>query len=399
MKKNSTDAGFVHMAFKVQSLYALEILLKIVDDSTTKNQNHFVGLEVIEDVAHLAGNVKLVQIKDYDEKGSFTLNTEEVKKSFCNYLKVWLSMPFEDRIHFIFAFSCTIGTEKSLTDIATKLNCPKPDRSLLEKVRDNDFTDDDCKIIKQILKTYLEENKDDFHTRIDDIELSDFRIFLHAIHVKDKSPRYEKLKETLVHKVALIIQQKSTYTPEAIVHDLVQKLEERQTKDRYFDRCMGNHELEKYFYELTTKSDEVIDPDWSAMDGLEADGPDDMRNLKEKILAVFPTAGSGFLKRMNMQLSSGKAANLGFKTDQRYRALKYKVYKKSYSKLLEIQAAVDINDEKKINSALNDMVSVIETSLKEWMVDFKYPVTNKDSLEAMILDLIDSCFLKFEAED
>ena len=67
--------------------------------------------------------------------------------------------------------------------------------------------------------------------------------------------------------------------------------------------------------------------------------------------------------------------------------------------MLSIKEAADINDQQSINQALREMVDEVSTSLDDWMKDFKYPVTNKDSIEAMILDLIDSCFLKFDPED
>ncbi len=77
-------------------------------------------------------------------------------------------------------------------------------------------------------------------------------------------------------------------------------------------------------------------------------------------------------------------------------SLRYRIFETCYDNLLEISKHKKNYAPEELEHCLEDLVKYSEQHIAKLTPDYKYPLSNTQSIRDMILELIDSCFLSFD---
>ncbi len=144
---------------------------------------------------------------------------------------------------------------------------------------------------------------------------------------------------------------------------------------------------------------EKLDNDLSSSDAWEGlSKPEDIRNLRDKFLAVCSNFSSPKLNKYNRNLVEGKSEQSNY-DDRDISSLKFIIFDKCQDRLIDFY---EINRDKEylssqevedfINSYIVDAKQIIEDKKQV----YKYPPITDDFIKRLVLDLIDECFLAFD---
>lgn len=147
--------------------------------------------------------------------------------------------------------------------------------------------------------------------------------------------------------------------------------------------------------ESENKQDDLSVKRWKGLDQSK-----DIRNLKEKILAVCNTMTSRKINSYNRKAVSSKEEQYLY-DDRDISAIKYIIFEKCQDRLIDFY---EVNKNKKqlsiqevehfLENYFNDAKHIIEDKRKV----NNYPIFCDDFISKLILDLIDECFLSFDEE-
>lgn len=124
------------------------------------------------------------------------------------------------------------------------------------------------------------------------------------------------------------------------------------------------------------------------------------RNLKDKIIEVCSEISEKKVKSLNRSLNLGKMEQKVY-SERDISAVKYVIFEKYQNRLIDFY---DLNKGKKklesqelkvfIENYISDAKDIIEDKKKV----YNYPTFTDDFIQKIILDLIDECYLSFDAE-
>ncbi len=151
------------------------------------------------------------------------------------------------------------------------------------------------------------------------------------------------------------------------------------------------NEVLPYSKEILKIDDDSASKLW---DGLEQK---DIRNFKDKLLAVNSNIRKKRIEMYCMEIGSGKA-ELSNYSERDISAMKYRIFEICQKELLEFCDENEIEELSpvEINQLIDKYTQQAYDVLKERTKDYSYPVRNKETLRKIVLALIDECYLSFD---
>lgn len=124
---------------------------------------------------------------------------------------------------------------------------------------------------------------------------------------------------------------------------------------------------------------------------------EDKRGLEEKLRDVCETITDRRIIVYCRELTSGKAEISRYR-DQDISAMKYRIFEVCQKELLNF---VEKNNKTELEvEEIDDLIEIYTSKasliIEERSKDYNYPLTNKDILRKIVLDLINECFLSFD---
>lgn len=124
---------------------------------------------------------------------------------------------------------------------------------------------------------------------------------------------------------------------------------------------------------------------------------DDKRDLPDKLKDVCKTISDRRVVLYCRELTSGKAEISRYR-DQDISAMKYRIFEVCQNELLNFvekntKSELEFEDIDRLIELYTLKASLI---IEERSKDYNYPLTNKDVLRKIVLDLINECFLSFD---
>ncbi|PQJ46362.1 hypothetical protein BTN99_13625 [Vibrio campbellii] len=126
---------------------------------------------------------------------------------------------------------------------------------------------------------------------------------------------------------------------------------------------------------------------------------DDSRSLSEKLISVCSSIRKARLEQYGREAINSNL-ELSLFPDNQVSSFKYRIFEACQRKLLDLvedglETNLDINQ---IKSILDQFVEEAYLVISERSSDYRYPVTNRESIRNAVLALIDECYLAFDEE-
>lgn len=138
--------------------------------------------------------------------------------------------------------------------------------------------------------------------------------------------------------------------------------------------------------------DESIDPTWRYIAELEKDVTD-KRNLKEKVLSVIEDISDRRIRQLARKASGSKYEER--EADKSFLSLKYRVFE-ACEEYFSGDGYVAPENGGDLDAVLQTLVSKAVDDISKLKTDYKYTISNDKTIEGIIWNLFDGCFLAFD---
>lgn len=174
---------------------------------------------------------------------------------------------------------------------------------------------------------------------------------------------------------------------------LMDKLSERQNSKNLVDKLVHSSDVKLIFKEAESQiPDESIDPTWRYIAELEKEVTD-KRNLKEKVLSVIDDISERRIKQLARKASSSKYEEC--EADKSFLSLKYRVFE-ACEEYFSGGCYVAPRSGGDMDAVLKTLVSRAVEDISKLKSDYKYTISNDKTIEGIIWNLFDECFLAFD---
>lgn len=397
------EASGLIEALRLQKLRAIEYLL--VNINTNPEKNVAVAIELYEDVYQKNEDGEIFeQDKNYDRDSKFTLNSEEILKSFCSFIDIWRFNDFSSDIKFCFLSTNLIGKEGTSAR-TKKTGVTLPQQSLLEELASSDSLriNSVSQIVKNLVFDFYEENYPEEKSTIEflkKLNLDEWEKFLKQITWLFGFPEITEIEKSVIEKI-----KNCTYysnvdndnQEETIKAKLLELIEKKSIqKDRLF-KLVQKADVQISFQNAIYNSKNLQIDDvhtlWHTIDK-----PTDFRNLNDKILTVCPTFSQERLKQLNRQAAIAKVFESNHKTSSQYLALKYRVFNFCETELFSKTSSKSKNvfSQEEIEVIIRDITVNCIKEFEDLKKDFTYGVERNSIITELFIEFIDSCYLAFD---
>ncbi|MFV8374732.1 hypothetical protein ACNQGC_05370 [Flavobacterium sp. GSP11] len=397
------EASGLIEALRLQKLRAIEYLLININSNPEKNVA--VAIELYEDVYQKNEDGEIFeQDKNYDRTSKFTLNSEEILKSFCSFIDIWTYNEFSSDIKFCFLSTNSIGKEGTSAR-TKKTGVTLPDESLLDELSSSDHVriEKVAQIVKDLVFDFYFENYQDEKSTIEflkKLSLDDWGKFLKQITWLFGFPEIGEIEKSVIEKIKYCTYYSNVDNDnqeETIKAKLLELIEKKSIQtDRLF-KLVQKADVQVSFQNAVynTKNLQIDDVHilWHTIDK-----PTDFRNLNDKILQVCPMFSQERLKQLNRQAAIAKVFENNHKTSSQYLALKYRVFNfcetELFSKTSNKSKTVFCQEE--IESIIKSITIDCIKEFEDLKKDFTYGVERNSIITELFIEFIDSCYLAFD---
>jgi len=154
---------------------------------------------------------------------------------------------------------------------------------------------------------------------------------------------------------------------------------------------------ELHIHENDSKENVVDDPTSSNIWN-ELSKPEDIRNLRDKFIAVCSDFPIPKLSKYNRNLTEGKSEQAIY-DDRDISSLKFIIFDKCQDRLIDFyqenQNKVSFNRED-VEEFINNYILDAKEIIRDKQQVYNYPKVTDDFIKKLVLDLIDECFLSFD---
>lgn len=177
------------------------------------------------------------------------------------------------------------------------------------------------------------------------------------------------------------------------LNDLLSKINDANTEQIRNIQQILLHEVTPNLYENSFEKNE----DNTAFDQWDSLEKKDIRNFKDKILAVNSEIRDIRIEKYCRDIASGKAELINY-SERLISSMKYRIFEVCQDELLEFCEEIEQNTLTKdqINSLIERYTERACKIIEEKSQDYSYPLKNKDLLRKLVLALIDECYLSFD---
>ncbi len=411
MKKTiSREAGDKSKGFRLQKLRAIALILDAIENS--EEAHIFATTEFLEDVylkKSIDDNFKdyFEENKNYEKSPPFTFNSETILNTIISFIDIYINFKFSPNLYFGFYTNNTFSKERITNRIDT-LSLTLPDKPILEllSTKNLDHPDLITFLSKIIIDEYKEQyNKHNLDGHIDVItkfDEKDWKSFFKMIDWKFGEINHEELKDKLLCK----IKKCRYYSPhledleDSILSTILEVFDVAQNKSDPTQKFVYAIDIKDIFSQAIIRSKGLIknqDPTWILWKKLAP--PTDNRNLSDKILDFSQSFDKRKIECLARKVSMNKVEEIRFKNDKSFYSLKYRIFVKCEEELLNILNNLE-KDEEITPTLIESWIEKLKDSsnliIKDLSVDYSYTLKNESTLEGIILELFDSCFLAFD---
>ncbi len=398
------EAGDSGKGFRLQLIRAIKLMLQTIqrDQSTV----FFTAVENLEDVSHqtiVDGEVSnyFEEDKNYDLNGNFTIFSPPVINTLVSFYDIYVDQ-FRTSNSVYLGFYTTRGVGK---ERKSKLNGDKeitlPESPILEILQSlNGASDEVVSLVKEILVEeytyqYKEKSKSGNLETLQGLSIDGFKDFLKTISWNFGQEDEDALKQAVLKDIEdSPLHNNAHIGKENIIFCLLMdKLSERQNSKNLVDKLVHSSDVKLIFKEAESQiPDESIDPTWRYIAELEKDVTD-KRNLKEKVLSVIEDISDRRIRQLARKASGSKYEER--EADKSFLSLKYRVFE-ACEEYFSGDGYVAPENGGDLDAILQTLVSKAVDDISKLKTDYKYTISNDKTIEGIVWNLFDGCFLAFD---
>jgi hypothetical protein len=403
-KTINREAADKTKGFRLQKIRAIKLMLDSL--STNKNSIFYTAIEVIEDISHTTESSDLSEQyveedKNYDPNNNFTIFSSEVKNTLVSFFDIYINTwRASEEINLGFYTTSGIGKErKSKLDNGTNVNLPKePILAIL--MRNDPISIELIETIKSIIleeykKQYQDKKVDGHVETLKAIKPDDFKTFLDKVKWNFGEENEVNLKTTVLSLIrnSEFYNSRIANKEEIIFSLLMELIDERQNNLSYAGRFVHSSDVKLVFKEAESEEiDHATDPTWNSIEALEKEITD-KRNLSEKIRAVCPDYPERKLGHLARLASRSKIEQLA--GNKSFLSLKYRTYEACNQYLFDNDFP-EPDSTAEVDSTIKGLNEASSKHIEELKKDYNYSISNKNTIDGVVMDLIDSCFVSFD---
>ncbi len=371
-----------------------------------QNTVFFTAVENLEDVSHqtiVDGEVSnyFEEDKNYDLNGNFTIFSPPIINTLVSFYDIYVNQfRISDSVYLGFYTTRGVGKErKSKLNGGKEINLPKsPILEILQSL--DDASDEVISLVKEILVEeytyqYKEKSKSGNLETLQGLSIDGFKDFLKTISWHFGQENEDALKQTVLKDIENSpLHNNAHIGKENIIFCLLMdKLSERQNSKNLVDKLVHSSDVKLIFKEAESQiSDESIDPTWRYIAELEKDVTD-KRNLKEKVLSVIEDISDRRIRQLARKASGSKYEER--EADKSFLSLKYRVFE-ACEEYFSGDGYVAPENGGDLDAVLKTLVSKAVDDISKLKKDYKYTISNDKTIEGIIWNLFDGCFLAFD---
>jgi hypothetical protein len=394
------EAADKSKGFRLQKIRAIKLILE-----TLENQDKaifYAAIENCEDVSFdkVSGDdpgVYYEEDKNYDEAHKFTIFSGEVKNALVSFFDIYMKWRAGEEIRLGFYTTAKIGKERKCFIVdGTELH--PPENPILVHLSSKNLTEEIIRRVKSVVldeysKTYSGK-KQGHLLSLKEMSIRDFGKFLEKISWYFESEDDVKLKETVLSliKDSRLYNFRIAGKEEVVFALLMELLEERQSAPSLASKVVNASDVKLIFKQAESEeSDPLLDPTWEELKTIEKQIRD-KRNLQEKIKAVCPEYRDKKLQHLARLACRSKTEQKS--GNRSFLSLKYRVYEACNGYFLNSEP--EIRSESDIDTILDELKKISKQQIIELKKDYVYTVSNSQTIEGIVMDLFDSCFVSFD---
>ncbi|GAB1146695.1 hypothetical protein [Shewanella algae] len=398
------EAGDSGKGFRLQLIRAIKLMLQTIQRD--QNTVFFTAVENLEDVSHqtiVDGEVSnyFEEDKNYDLNGNFTIFSPPIINTLVSFYDIYVNQfRISDSVYLGFYTTRGVGKErKSKLNGGKEINLPKsPILEILQSL--DDASDEVISLVKEILVEeytyqYKEKSKSGNLETLQGLSIDGFKDFLKTISWHFGQENEDALKQTVLKDIENSpLHNNAHIGKENIIFCLLMdKLSERQNSKNLVDKLVHSSDVKLIFKEAESQiSDESIDPTWRYIAELEKDVTD-KRNLKEKVLSVIEDISDRRIRQLARKASGSKYEER--EADKSFLSLKYRVFE-ACEEYFSGDGYVAPENGGDLDAVLKTLVSKAVDDISKLKKDYKYTISNDKTIEGIIWNLFDGCFLAFD---
>ncbi len=399
------DASKTSKGYRLQKLRAVELMLDSLASSETAYA--YASIEIEGDVLIAEASQRGLkeyseENKNYSKSSSFTLSSDEVKKSIVIFLDIYFAKHQSPELNFGFYTTNGIASEKqtkSLSEIGVTLGGD----ALLESLVNATFSDTQLeKIIKIVLHTYKAEykNRPGNIREIESWSTARWRSFFSQIRWHFGSE--DEIQ--LISRIDKKIRECKHYTTnhsgkeDLIRAAIIELFDERQSNKTPTARFVHGSDIALKFFHVAAGEIKRTDPVFKLWQELPP--PDDKRNIKDKLLGISPSLDPKRIKLYAVDIATGALEQEEFAGDRHLLALKFRILKTCQERLLQLAPLIHAYSPQSNPEQVCDWISDLQIAAQETVADvsraYAYPLETESFIRSLVLELFDSCYLHFD---
>ncbi|MDN3519110.1 hypothetical protein QWY84_15955 [Aquisalimonas lutea] len=390
--------------FRLQRLRAAHLMLQRIEAS---NETHFYSaVEDTEDVslqnASKEGTEEYYEEdKNYDPSTSFTLNSNPVKNTLVSFLDIFLGKwRSSDKISFGFYTTAEIGKENK-KNFEDKYGLTPPESPILKLLQDKDFSDaNTVKCVRAVLldeyqSQYAKSSSKGYVDEIEKMSDSHIRDFLGRIEwffgTEDEKLLYQAVIEQV--RNSSWFNYRTEGKEETICRELLDTFDERQSYKDHAERFVYKSDIQVLFLKAASEAEDGLsDPAWKHWEDIPE--PSDSRNLGEKIQAVYPDFDPQALSVLARRASIAQMeAAIGHHSVKAMWCRVLIACERSIGNGAIQRPFTETSD---VNAAIEILFECAKEEVEELKGDYQYKLSNPQTLEGVVLNLMDTCFISLD---
>jgi hypothetical protein len=349
--------------------------------------------------------------KNYDPKVSFTMNSEQVLNSLVAFCDCWIAKALSKNVWFGFYTPCLAAKER-VTERTIELGIDWPDGEVLNFLAQRQF--DEPKLIeaakRAVIGEYTRQSEshdaaaNDEGRPLGGLEIlkgwddGQWRDFFGQIEWKFGEDDASTIEGTIIDSIQAspAYNEQLAGREQQIVALLLDLIDKRQAFADPTQRVVHVSETLLVFKNVETNSVRLPDPAWQMWENLPK--PTDLRNLADKVSAVCPSADANALVRWSRKAAQSLLEQRELSDDKQVLALKYQVFDACEERMAALQGstATPNLDASQLYSVLDDLIGTAKARFADCSRQYNYTLKSAASIESMVYELLESCFLSFE---
>jgi hypothetical protein len=404
------DAADKTKGFRLQKLRAATLLLRAAKDLSNVNF-YYAAIEAEEDVTIIKTvnsitDQMIEEDKNYSPDSNFTIHSEAVLNTLVSFFDIYIGKWHRSpSTVFTFSFYTTtnFGKEKK-KELADRTIIELPDRPILEILQSSsDIPDNIASVVKTILlveykKQYEKIPGNGYLKALEEIDLEQFKIFLKKISWlsgQEDELELQRSAETLI-KCCKYYQLSMSGKEQLILAKILDKIDEKQHFKDFAERFINSAEVELIFKMAESEvSEQLLDPIWKELQELSANIID-KRNLEEKLLDSCPTYPKSKIATLARKACSSKTEEEA--SNKSFLSLKYRVFEACEDYFFDNEKFSNTVNQTSIDATIKSLQKKAADTIEELKKDYTYTVSNKETINGIVINLIDSCFICFDED-